>query len=222
MSAFFDAIRPMFGGKMTAAQVQGVEALLSATEGMQISHRAYLLATTLHETARTMQPITEYGNRRYFDKYDTGKLAAALGNTQGSDGDGYLFRGRGFVQITGAANYRKAAKALGVDLARNPDLALDPHIAAQILVQGCRDGWFTGKKLSDYLPGDYRNARRIVNGIDKADQIADYARRFEVALMLLKPAAVPVLVPETPAAHAFPNPLTAILRAIAALFSRKV
>lgn len=181
----FDTIRPLFGGRMRQAQVDGVNAVQAACIGLPVPYTAYLLATAFHETAATMQPITEYGGRRYFDKYDTGKLAAALGNTPQLDGDGFLYRGRGYVQITGRANYRKAGDALGVDLIGQPDRALEPEIAAKILVLGCCEGWFTGKKLGDYLdrPGpDYRNARRVINGTDRADTIAGYARTFARAL----------------------------------------
>lgn len=183
---FWDAVRAIFGGRLTKEQMAGVETILAASEGLPISHRAYLLATAKHETADTMQPITEYGGRKYFDKYDTGKLAKALGNTPEKDGDGYLYRGRGFVQITGLANYAKAAGKLGVDLIANPDAALNPTVAAQILVRGCSEGWFTGKKLSDYLPDDFRNARRVVNGTDRADLISGYAIEFGKALADVK------------------------------------
>jgi len=193
-SAFYSSVRPMFHGILSQQQVDGIEALLAATEGLPITFRAYLIATAKHETADTMQPITEYGGRKYFEKYDTGKLAKALGNTPDADGDGYTYRGRGYVQLTGRANYAKAGDALGLDLLRKPDLALQPSVAALILVRGCSDGWFTGKKLGDYLPGDYRGARRVVNGLDKADLIAGYAREFEAALRLLpdEPAQKPV------------------------------
>lgn len=180
---FFGAVRPLFGGSLSQGQVDGIEALLAATAALPVTHRAYLLATAKHETADTMRPIVEYGGRKYFDKYDTGKLAAALGNTPAADGDGYLYRGRGYVQVTGRANYGKAGLALGLDLLRNPDMALQPTVAAQILVRGCVEGWFTGKKLADYLPGDYRGARRVVNGVDRADLVAGYARQFEIALV---------------------------------------
>ena len=181
-AAFWNAIRPMFGGVLKQSQVNGIETILAASDGLPISHRAYLLATAKHETADTLQPITEYGGRRYFDKYDTGKLAKALGNTPEADGDGFRYRGRGYVQITGRANYTKAGGKLGVDLIANPDAALNPDIAARILVRGCSEGWFTGKKLSDYLPDDFRNARRVVNGTDRADLIASYAIEFGKAL----------------------------------------
>jgi putative chitinase len=233
MKAFFDAIRPMFGGKMTAAQVEGCEALIRATAGLPLAWRAYLLATAFHETARTMQPITEYGGRKYFDKYDTGNLAKALGNTPAKDGDGFEYRGRGYVQITGRANYAKAGKALGLDLIADPDLALVPEYAAKILVRGCTEGWFTGKKLGDYA--SYKDMRRVVNGTDKADEIARYARAFEGAFVALgdgitdrpitPPASKPQDAPKAPAAPYAPantdGLLARILSALVAFFTRK-
>jgi hypothetical protein len=218
MKAFFDAIRPMFGGAMTQAQVSGCETLLAATASMPIMHRAYLLATSYHETAQTMQPITEYGQQSYFNKYEPGtRIGKALGNTQ--PGDGYRYRGRGYVQITGRANYAKAGAKLGVDLIGNPEAALNPDLAARILVRGCTEGWFTGKKLSDY--SDYVNMRRVVNGTDRAEMIAGYAETFEAALLMsvdvaASPAPDPVIKPavEVPA----PTGWAAIIAAIMRLF----
>lgn len=195
MTAFFDTIRKeLFGGRMSQGQVNGVETLLAATVGADIQSRAYLLATAFHETAFTMQPIHERGNRQYFDKYEPNtKIGQRLGNTRA--GDGFLFRGRGYVQLTGRANYLKASQKLGVDLVSLPDGALNPELAAKILVRGCAEGWFTGKKLEDY--DDYVNMRRVVNGMDRAEQIAGYAREFEKALRFLPENAVqkPVQVP---------------------------
>jgi len=169
-------------GKLKQSQVDGLNAILRATESLPITHRAYLLATVFHETAKTMQPITEYGPRSYFSKYDTGRLASALGNTPEADGDGYRYRGRGYPMLTGFDNYKRASDNLGVDFVHNPSLALRPDYAARILVLGSSEGWFTGRKLGDYLPGDYEGARRVINGTDRAATIAGYARRFEAAL----------------------------------------
>ena len=181
---FYNAIRPMFGGSLTSEQVQGIETLLGATQGLPIGHRAYLLATAKHETADTMQPIHERGKKAYFNKYEPGtRIGNALGNTK--PGDGYLFRGRGFVQLTGRANYAKASKKLGVDLVGNPDAALDAQTASRILVRGCAEGWFTGKKLSDYLPDSFVEARRVINGTDRAQEIAASAISFGKALAVL-------------------------------------
>jgi hypothetical protein len=73
------------------------------------------------------------------------------------------------------------------DLVSHPELALDTGIAAKIAVNGMISGLFTGKKLGDYnkrLGFDYANARRIINGLDKAIEIAGYARRFYDGLLL--------------------------------------
>ena len=109
---------------MTAKQREGIIILTNATRTLPLEQRAYLLATAYHETAFTMQPIVEFGGRKYFDKYDTGRLAEALGNTPQADGDGFFFRGRGYVQITGRANYEKAGRKLKFDLVNKPDLLL--------------------------------------------------------------------------------------------------
>jgi putative chitinase len=188
-AAFFDAVRPLFGGHLSQPQVDGMNIIADAFalrgDGNK-RHLAYLLATSRHETADTMQPIYERGAKAYFDKYEPGtKLGKALGNT--SKGDGFKYRGRGFVQVTGRANYRKFS------IEDEPDKALEPDIAANILVIGCLKGMFTGKKLSDY--STFTSMRRVVNGLDKAQLIAGYADGFLRAL-----EAVPaVVVPEAPA-----------------------
>ncbi len=222
---FYAKVRTLFGGSLKQSQVDGIEAILAATENLPISYRAYLLATTKHETANTMQPITEYGGVKYFDKYDTGKLAADLGNTPAKDGDGYRFRGRGYVMITGYSNYFKASNKLRLDLIGNPDLALQPTVSAMILVKGCTEGWFTSKKLSDYLPGDYVNARRVVNGTDDANLIASYAIKFEEALRLMTTEVITPTVPvekpsvEAPSVTPLPSP-TKTIKAIVGAFLR--
>lgn len=177
--AFFLGLRKAFG-PLTQSQVDGAGALLKAMERWPVSWTAYGLATAWHETAHTLQPIRERGGRAYFKRmYDKAgerpHVAARLGNTQ--PGDGVRFAGRGYVQITGRHNYAKYG------LLDDPDRALDPAVAAHILVDGMEKGTFTGKKLSDYLPGDYVNARRIINGLDKAEEIARLAKAFEAALL---------------------------------------
>lgn len=192
--AYADNIRSyVFGGRMTADQWAGARkiALDGERRGWRPSWTAYMLATAYHETAHTMQPIKEFGSADYFRKMydkngDRPHVARDLGNTVA--GDGAKFAGRGYVQITGRRNYADWSKRLGVDLLKEPDKALDPDIALRILMEGSELGTFTeGKhKLADYLTAatrDYRNARRIINGIDKAAKIAGYAVRFEEALL---------------------------------------
>lgn len=128
-------------------------------------HIAYLLATTYHETGYTMLPVTEYGTQSYLrsKKY-------------------WPYIGRGYVQITWDWNYRKFSKILGIDLmGKNMDRALEPSIAAKIACIGMRDGSFTGRSLKRYFNStvnDPYNARRIINGTDKAATIAQYHNTF--------------------------------------------
>lgn len=197
MKAFFDELRKNFG-PLKQSQVTGMQAIYDATKNLPVTHQAYILATAWHETAFEMAPIYERGPKSYFDKYDAGtKIGKALGNTQ--PGDGYLYRGRGFVQLTGRRNYAMAGGKLGVDLVKHPDKALDLKISTQILVRGMTEGWFTGKKLPDF--NTYEAMRRTVNGTDRADKIAGYARVFEAAV-LAQGKADSVVAPPKPATPA--------------------
>jgi len=181
---FFDIVRPMFG-KLNEEQVDAMDWFFDTfPENISIPQLAYALATVFHETAQTMQPITEYGSVSYFDKYEPGtSIGDSLGNTE--PGDGYKYRGRGYVMITGRANYTKAQEELDVPLVEKPELACEREVARPIMRRGCLEGWFTGKKFQDYIEGelkDYYNARRVVNGTDCADKIKGHAEVFERAL----------------------------------------
>ncbi|MEA2561581.1 MAG: putative chitinase [Acidobacteriota bacterium] len=190
-TTFFNGYRELYG-KLNQNQVSGVDNLLGYMEldadVSDIRWAAYMLATVKHECADTFQPITERGAKSYFDKYEPGtKIGKSLGNTV--KGDGYLYRGRGYVQITGRANYQKMTEKLSLtgdeDLILHPDSALHPNIAYRIMSFGMRAGTFTGKKLSDYINAakcDYSNARRIINGVDQAAKIEGYAVNFETIL----------------------------------------
>lgn len=182
----FAIIRLKFGS-LSQDAVDNINLIVETCEKYNLSYpqSAYLLATTYHETAHTFKPIKEYGSDKYLSKYDTGRLAKALGNTPQADGDGIKYAGRGYVMITGYSNYKFAGEQLGIDLINNPDLALQPKYAAEILVKGSVNGWFTSKTLKDYINSnkkDYYNARRVINGLDKAQLIANYAVVFERAL----------------------------------------
>lgn len=192
LAVFFDEVRhALFKGKLTQNQVSGIKFILEQWDETGFTNHhwlAYALATAFHETAFTMQPIMEIGGPAYFTRmYDIRgnrpDKARELGNF--APGDGVKYAGRGYVQLTGKTNYNRASQALGIDFLRQPDQAMEPANAAFIMFQGMKDGWFTGKSFHDYLDdkhSDYRNARRIVNGTDKAGTIADYAMKFEAAL----------------------------------------
>jgi putative chitinase len=196
--AFFDAARKdPCGGRLSGEQVDGMSAILSEWERRlptgDLRWLAYMLATGFHETACAMQPVHEHGGedylRRMYDpKGDRPKVAARLGNTR--PGDGALYAGRGYVQLTGRRNYEEMGRLLSVDLVGNPDLAMQPAIAAAIMFEGMLRaessvGDFTGRCLEQYFNAttdDPVNARRIINGLDRAEVIARYHRAFLKAL----------------------------------------
>jgi putative chitinase len=176
-ATFYSAIREgIHKGSLTPKQVFSYEAILDAAEEAGVSdprHLAYALATTRGEVGSAMQPVPEIGRGK--------------GKQYGSPDPvtGEVYYGRGFVQLTWAGNYKSMGKRLGLDLYRNPDLALDAKTAARILIVGMVEGIFTGKTLSDYLNDrttDYRNARRIINRLDRADAFARFAELYEQAI----------------------------------------
>ena len=176
MKAFFDLVRgSLFKGNTSQDQVDGVNAVIAAwPAGTDRRWIAYALATAFHETDFTMQPIAEWGRGK----------GRAYGVACGPYGR--IYYGRGYVQLTWLRNYQRAEKEIpGSDLVRTPDNALKPAIAAEIMVRGMSEAWFTGLKLSDFFNAqrtDWVGARRIINGVDCAAQIAAYAVKFHTAL----------------------------------------
>jgi putative chitinase len=167
---FFDYVRhALFGDKLKASQAKGIEKVLDYRDEkwpkMSDDELAYVLATIKHETADTMQPITEYGSSAYLRSKPY-----------------WPWIGRGLVQITWKRNYER----FGI---KKPEKALEWPVALDICFRGMIAGIFTGKKLSDFINAqnvDYVGARRIVNGTDKAELIAGYARKFRDGLRLLE------------------------------------
>lgn len=185
----------LMGPTLSTGEVNGVIAILDAAQcyaTLGAARVAYMLATAYHETNGTMEPISEYGSNAYFTlHYDiNGKnptRAKQMGNT--SPGDGIKYRGRGLVQLTWKSNYIKATEQLKVDLVNNPDMAMQVGIAAQIMVEGMVEGWFTGATLlrlpsgSEATEAKFIDARKIINGTDRAERIAKYALKFQEYLV---------------------------------------
>jgi hypothetical protein len=123
-----------------------------------LTDRACVIAIlgTIGTEVASFEPINEEGGTRYFTKLYEGR--GDLGNTQ--PGDGVRYHGRGFLQLTGRANYRAYGRKLGLPLEKNPDLALDPDAAARILA--C---YFDERGISeDARRADWETVRRKVNG----------------------------------------------------------
>lgn len=105
---------------------------------------------------------------------------AAYGLRMGNNaqGDGWMYRGRGLIQLTGKANYQSAATALGYDLVTSPDLVAKPQIAALTAA------WFWQKNGLNQLAdsGDTRAVTRRINGGTTGldDRLARYARAAKV------------------------------------------
>lgn len=145
-----------------------------ARQGLSKAHTAYVLATVYWETNKTMKPVKEAywlsetwrkNNLRYYPWY-----------------------GRGYIQLTWEDNYIKAGKKLLVDLTTNPEKVMEPAISAKIAVAGMKEGWFTGKKLSDYTnPENMRpivngDSNKLVDGVKIKTIIANKAAEYEKAL----------------------------------------
>jgi peptidoglycan hydrolase-like protein with peptidoglycan-binding domain len=172
-AAFFAIVRPrLFGGSLTQSQVEAILRYLdyraAAWPGMSDPELAYLLATVKHETEHEMVPVVERGGAAYLRSKPY-----------------YPWYGRGPIQLTWEANYRK----FGIT---DPDAALEWPAALDIAFRGMILGMFTGRKLADYISGarrDYVAARRIINGTDRAHLVAGYAESFLEALLAGRRAA---------------------------------
>lgn len=176
-AAFFAAVKQApFHPSMWQSEVDGCNVILDERERrciLDLRVVAYIMATVYWETDQTMQPIREGGGINYLKAKSY-----------------YPWYGRGYVQLTWKANYAKfrdrVLKLYSVDIIAAPDLAMKPDVACFILFEGMLNGEFTGKKLADYFGSgapDWWNARRIINGTDRAGEIAAIAKQFYADLM---------------------------------------
>ena len=170
--ASFDIIRTVVG-TLSQSQVIGLNFLVESMDkaGFNYPEAAYALATVHVETAKTFQPIKEQGSLTYLKskKY-------------------YPYIGYGYVQLTWETNYAKVGKLIGIDLIKNPERALEPVVAAEIMTKGMLSGWFTGvgfrrkRPVGRYDLKAYTSARAIINGTDRAEEIGKLAMQYEKAL----------------------------------------
>ena len=196
---FFSLARQstLFGGILTKQQVDGMEAKIDIWEKSgftDLRWLAYMFATSYHETGRRMYTVEEIGkgkNKPYGSKLKMGKGPNKRIPYTKPD---KIYYGRGDVQLTWYENYELMGRILGIDLLNYPEKALDPIVSAEIMIEGMIRGKslrgdFTGVSLENYFNPSIKrgskeeeqswiNARKIINGLDKAKIIAEYAKKF--------------------------------------------
>lgn len=186
---FLLAYREQFDENLSAIQISGITqllAFLTADPEMKDPRWiAYLLATTKHECNNVWHPIPEMGSNSYFTvRYWLNmKVRHALGNL--SPEDAVKYKGRGYVQLTGRRNFTLFGRLLGINLVASPDLALEPQYAYEIAILGMRKALFTGVGFAHFFnerKTDMWGARRIINGVDQASRIAEYAEKLLVCV----------------------------------------
>lgn len=172
---------------ITAARAtKWVDAINGALVYASISTRlstCNFLAQIGHESGSLVY-VKELGNAAYFSKYDTGKLAAQLGNTPAADGDGALYCGRGLIQVTGHANYLTCSQALFGDsrLLQTPELLEQPEWAAKSAAWYWKSHNLNALADSDQFTAVTRAINGGVNGLD------DRKARYNLALSVIKAA----------------------------------
>lgn len=105
---------------------------IAQQEGFSGSELAAFMAQAKHESGNFLY-TSELGNKDYFKRYEpTTNIGKSLGNTE--KGDGYKYRGRGYLQITGKNNYKEIGEMMGLDLVNNPELLENPAIGMKASV----------------------------------------------------------------------------------------
>jgi hypothetical protein len=151
---------------------RSVAAIIRAAEAQRLTKPqiAYVLATAEHESD-SFNTLEEYSSGNQYEGRST------LGNNQ--PGDGPRYKGRGYVQLTGRRNYTLYSGITGLELVKLPVLAMNwPSLSVFIIVDGMMRGVYTGQRLDRFVNAgkqDFFNARRVVNGHDRAQKIADQA-----------------------------------------------
>lgn len=203
---------PLFGGVISNEQFLGMETLLDTFFSRpdckgDLRWLAYMLATAYHETGRKMVSVEEnlsYSYERLLSVWPsrfnpvsahfaarnpkrTANIAYSgrMGNGSEKSGDGWKYRGRGPAQVTGKDNYKELGWLLHLDLVNNPDLLLELKHGMSALVVGMIYGVFTGQTLGNHFNErieDPIGARSIINGSDRAKDVAGYYKVFLSAL----------------------------------------
>lgn len=185
---FQTTVLPLFHGNVDSKQQEGIDAILKGCDLYQVTDqrmKAYILATCYWETDRTMQPIEEYGKGH----------GHIYGGKIKQSGDSYLlpdeiYYGRGHTQNTWFENYQmlqnqRHAIAKGWRFLERPETLLQMEPSVWATIHCMWFGSYTGVGLSHYFNDnltDPFNARKIINGLDQAKNIAGFYQIFYTAL----------------------------------------
>ncbi|MDX6750317.1 peptidoglycan-binding protein [Geminicoccaceae bacterium 1502E] len=182
-----DLVSALFPFTPLGPIARNLPAVLAGLRAFGLVEKPLVLAAlaTIRAESEGFEPVEEQLSRfnsspggHPFDLYDQRR---DLGNRGAPDGA--RFRGRGFVQLTGRANYRRHGRLLGLDhaLLEEPELACEPAIAGRLL-----GSFLASRRLAlkeALFEGDLRRARRLVNGgTHGLDRFTDAWRRGCVLL----------------------------------------
>jgi putative chitinase len=173
------AVQPAAVQQSPTAAAESALSKIAQAAGIKGVELAQFLAQCAHETGNFLH-LEELGGNRYLAQYDptvNPAKAKALGNTKA--GDGAKYKGRGFIQITGKANYAKAGQALGIDLVNNPELAASPDVAAKVAV------WYWQSRVQPRVQ-DFSDTRGVTKQInpglkglaDRQSNFKDYQQQI--------------------------------------------
>lgn len=141
--------------------------------GIQDRNAVIAVLATIRTEVGSFMPINEYGGPSYWARYNG---RSDLGNVR--PGDGVRYHGRGFIQLTGRHNYRTYGRAIGVDLEKNPNKALNPKVAAEVLIEYFKSHGIPEKARQ----GNWYGVRTAVNGGDNGwDTFSWAVRRLQGA-----------------------------------------
>jgi predicted chitinase len=147
--------------------------------GIQGQELVAFLSQCAHETM-DFKHMKEIGGSLDFKKYDprhAPRKAKILGNKHA--GDGAKYKGRGYIQLTGRDNYKKAGQALGLPLEQKPELVEKPEIAAKVAV------WYWKTRVANKVDSfkDTRDVTKTINpGLKHLDQRKEKQQAFQIAM----------------------------------------
>jgi len=158
---------------LSGTQYEAVLKKAALAAGLAGAELAAFMSQTAHETMN-FQHMAEIGNSRTFRKYDpkyAPKKARALGNTKAGDGERY--KGRGYIQLTGRYNYKRAGEALGLPLEAKPELVEKPEVAAKVAL------WFWKNRVQPNV-NNFKDVTAVTKPINPGLRgLADRKDKFQ-------------------------------------------